>query len=164
MDDEVRIRPAIAGDEDAVTHLAVVTGMFGRDEVGDLAAVLTAVLSGELPEHRWWVVESAGSVVAAAYLAPEPFADRLWNLYFIAVSPTAQAGGVGTRLIHHVEQQLRAAGEQTARVLLVETSSTEQYAGARRFYRARDFTEEARIREFYGPGDHKVVFWKALTD
>jgi hypothetical protein len=25
-----------------------------------------------------------------------------------------------------------------------------------------DYDEEARIREFYGPDDHKVVFWKSL--
>ena len=48
-------------------------------------------------------------------------------------------------------------------MLIVETSSTAQYIGARRFYQARGFIEEARIRDFYGPGDDKVVFWKALT-
>lgn len=47
-------------------------------------------------------------------------------------------------------------------MLLVETSSTEHYDGARGFYRARGFDEEARIRDFYGPGDDKIVFWSAL--
>jgi ribosomal protein S18 acetylase RimI-like enzyme len=102
-------------------------------------------------------------VVGATYVAPEPFADRLWNLYFLAVSPRWHAGGTGTQLVSHVEDELGRAGQDVARVLLVETSSLEQYAGARGFYRARGFDEEARIREFYGPGDDKVVFWKALT-
>lgn len=32
------------------------------------------------------------------------------------------------------------------------------------FYTRRGFVEEARIRDFYGPGDHRVTFWKDLTD
>lgn len=102
-------------------------------------------------------------VVAAAYLAPEPFADRWWNLYFLAVKPRLHGTGAGSQLIEHVEDVLRGAGEEAARVLIVETSSTDQYATARAFYRARGFDEEARIRDFYGPGDSKVVFWKAIT-
>ena len=102
-------------------------------------------------------------MVGAAYVAPEPFADRLWNLYFLAVSPDRHGAGTGTQLIAHVEDELRRAGQDAARVLLVETSSLEPYASARGFYRARGFDEEARIREFYGPGDSKVIFWKALT-
>lgn len=54
-------------------------------------------------------------------------------------------------------------GGSRARVLLVETSSTEQYHRARAFYLARGFDEEARVRDFYGPGDDRVVFWKSLT-
>lgn len=76
----------------------------------------------------------------------------------------AQGTGVGTQLVEHVEGQLRAAGERTARVLVVETSSTEQYTAARGFYVARGFVEEARTRQFYGPQDDKVVFWKSLAD
>jgi ribosomal protein S18 acetylase RimI-like enzyme len=147
-----------------MTELAVANDMFGVDEVGDLAAVFTSAVGGDLPDHQWWMsVRPDGTVVAAAYVAPEPFADRLWNLYFLAVTPTEHGGGAGTGLVEHVERHLRSAGEHKARVLIVETSSTEQYAGARAFYRARGFDEEARVRDFYGPGDDKVIFWKALV-
>jgi len=47
-------------------------------------------------------------------------------------------------------------------VLIVETSSTDQYARTRAFYRQHHYDEEARIRDFYGPEDHKIVFWKSL--
>jgi ribosomal protein S18 acetylase RimI-like enzyme len=60
-------------------------------------------------------------------------------------------------------ERLRAAGDGAARVLLVETSSTPQYDGARGFYRAHGFVEEAPIREFRGPGDDKIVFWRAVS-
>lgn len=155
---EQQVRAAVPADEDDVARLAVVTGLFTDD---DLPGLLEAFRDAAPPD-QWWVVTVGGAVVAAAYVAPEPFSDRLWNLYFLAVDPEAHGRGLGSLLVVHVEEQLRALGEQRARVLLVETSGTEQYAGTRGFYVARGFDEEARIREFYGPGDDKVVFWKAL--
>ena len=68
------------------------------------------------------------------------------------------------RSIQWVERTLRQLGDEHARVLIVETSSTDPYAQARAFYAKYGFEEEARIREFYGPGDHKVVFWKSLSE
>lgn len=140
-------------------ELAVASGLFGADDVGALEQVLAEHLAAEAPEGRWSVVERVGRVVGAGYWAPEPFGDRVWNLYFLAVDPAEQGTGVGAALVRHVRADLVAAGSQRARVLLVETSSTDQYAGARAFYAALGFEEEARVRDFYGPADDKVVFW-----
>ena len=71
---------------------------------------------------------------------------------------------MGGRIVRYLVDDLRSAGEDTARVLLVETSGTDAYERARTFYVARGFVDEARIREYYGPGDDKVVFWRRLTD
>jgi ribosomal protein S18 acetylase RimI-like enzyme len=138
--------------------------MFAVDEIDGLVDAFRGAVAGELDGHQWFVAtDQDDHVVAAAYVAPEPFADRLWNLYFIAVHPSQHGAGIGTALIEHVTDLLRARGEGEARVLLVETSSTDQYEATRAFYDARGFDREARIRDFYGPGDHKVVFWKSLT-
>jgi hypothetical protein len=40
---------------------------------------------------------------------------------------------VGSSLVTHVERLLRAKGEESARVLIVETSSSAAYEGARAF-------------------------------
>jgi hypothetical protein len=45
----------------------------------------------------------------------------------------------------------------------VETSSSAAYEGAREFYASRGFDREAVIREFYGPGEDKIVFWESLV-
>jgi ribosomal protein S18 acetylase RimI-like enzyme len=87
----------------------------------------------------------------------------MWNLYFIAVHPSQQGNGIGGTLTNHVERHLQQAGPDTAQVLIVETSSTDQYARTREFYPKQGYVEEARIRRFYGPDDDKVVYWKPLT-
>lgn len=64
-------------------------------------------------------------------------------------------------MLYYIEQILIARGE---RVLLVETSSLETFAGTRNFYRKCGYDEEARIREFYQTGEDKIVFRKSLTN
>lgn len=139
--------------------------MFAPDDMASFDETLGGYLNGSLVQHRWIVAQDPdGRVGGAAYYAPEPFADRVWNLYFLAVHPERHRSGIGSALVAHVQQSLRQAGEQVARVLIVETSSTSGYKAARRFYDREGFDQEARIREFYGPDDHKIVFWKLLLD
>ena len=158
------IRAATTNDASAVKTIAVESGLFAPDDMGDFDEMLSGYFDGTLADHSWVVLETAErTVVGAAYYAPEPFSDRMWNLYFIAVLPAHQAGGTGGALISHVEDALRRRGDEVARVLIVETSSLERFAPTREFYRKHGYDQEARIREFYGPGDHKVVFWKMLN-
>ena len=156
------IRDASPADRDAIHQLALANNMFAPEELEGIDEMLDGFWAGEMPGHRWLVAVEGEDVRAAAYVAPEPFADRLWNMYFIAVRPESHGGGLGRSLIEFIEEQLRALGEEEARVLLVETSDTDQYERTRRFYTEYGFEEEARIRDYYGPGDAKVVFWKRL--
>jgi hypothetical protein len=45
-------------------------------------------------------------------------------------------------------------------MLVVETSSRPEYAPTRAFYERRGYAEAARMREFYAPGDDRVIFTK----
>lgn len=149
---------------DASALLAVIeaTGLFGPDEMAEMAALLTDSLNGALgPDHRWAVATaSGGEIIGAAYYAPERMTIGTWNLYFIGVHPAHHGTGAGTALLRYVETTLAARGE---RVLLVETSSTTDFEAPRAFYRRHGYDEEARIREFYNVGDDKVIFRKALA-
>ena len=161
---EYVVRAATPSDADVIRALATDNGMFDPDDMDGFNETMGGYLNGTLHGHAWIVATDDTEIAGAAYYAPEPFADRLWNLYFLAVRPGGHRSGAGSELIQWVERTLRQLGDEHARVLIVETSSTDPYAQARAFYAKHGFQEEARIREFYGPGDHKVVFWKALSD
>ena len=162
---EQRIRPAVIADMPRIEALAVEAGMFPAEEVGFVGAQFGAGERGEVPGAHWVVLVGSDDVVSgAAYWACEPYADRMWNLYFLVVDPAAPGRGLGTALVRHVEEALRQMGEAEARTLVVETSSTAAYARTRAFYERLGFAREATIRQFYGPTDDKVVFWKSLGD
>jgi predicted N-acetyltransferase YhbS len=156
------IRTATTDDIAAVKAIAIDTGLFDAEGWVNVEAMLMESVKGQLQDHVWIVLEDDDTcIVGAAYYAPEPFSDRMWNLYFLAVQPGRHGRGTGAALVAHVEDTLRTHG---ARVLIIETSGVEGFEPTRGFYRAQGYDQEARIREFYGPGDDKVVFWKALYE
>ena len=96
-------------------------------------------------------------LVGYACWGPTPATDRTWDLYWIAVDPALQGAGIGTILIEEVERRL--AG-QHARMLIAETSSRSDYTATHGFYARRGYTEVARVRDFYAPGDDRIIFVK----
>jgi ribosomal protein S18 acetylase RimI-like enzyme len=159
----IPVRAATSSDVVVIRALALDNGMFEPEDMDTFDESLSGYLDGSLDGHAWVVAtDGRGRSLGAAYYAPEPFGDRVWNLYFLAVGPGEHRQGVGSSLVRYVEQTLRAKGEPAARVLVVETSSGAAYEGARGFYAHQGFDREAVIREFYGPGEDKVVFWKSL--
>lgn len=161
MSDDGDVQAARGEDVDAIRALAFENQMFAPDEMDDFDSRLTGYLEGTRPDDRWIVTgdDDSGGLLGAAYYAPEPESDRVWNLYFIAVRPDAQRRGVGARLLRYVEGTLRDRGPEVARSLIVETSSLDQYTGARAFYAREGYTEVPdRVADAYGPGDDMVVF------
>ena len=124
--------------------------------------MLDEVIEGFLNQASkdiWFVYEDNDQVSSFGFCEPERMTDGTWNLLAIGVLPHQQGKGIGAKMMSHLEAMLTAQGE---RVLLVETMGTPELARTREFYRKNDYTEEARIREFYEAGADKIVFWKKL--
>ncbi|MBI3037439.1 GNAT family N-acetyltransferase [bacterium] len=75
------------------------------------------------------------------------------------MDPSLQREGTGKILMEWVESQVLA---QKGRIIVVETSGRDLYKPTRSFYLKIGYHEEARIRDFYRPGDDRVIFTKIL--
>lgn len=116
-------------------------------------------LSSEDSSDIWFTAEMEGTPISIGYCAPEKLTEGTFNLYAIAVDKQLQGKGVGAQMIGYIEQKLAAKGH---RLLLVETSGTDEYALTRAFYHKLGYEPKAVIPDFYSEGDDKVVFWKKL--
>lgn len=152
----VAIRPLTRADLPALVSLIDATGLFPGTMLHDMAAPF---LAGGATDDRWQVADD-GTIAGLSYAAPERMTDGTWNLLLIAVDPQRQRGGIGTALIAALEHMLITRG---ARLLLIETSGLPEFDGTRAFYRRLGYRPEARIANFYQPGEDKIVFTKTLT-
>jgi ribosomal protein S18 acetylase RimI-like enzyme len=131
------------------------TGVFSEAEV----AVALEVFDEAFADYEFIGAFEEDTLIGYACFGPTPATDRTYDLYWIAVHPKAQRSGAGAALMTEVEWQLEQRG---ARLVVVETSSRDDYASTRRFYHKRGYNEAARVRDFYSPGDDRVVFSKRL--
>ena len=152
-------RPA---DRDRIAAILRATGVFTSAEV-DVALELFDETFGASPADPDYSFLGAftpdDELVGYACFGPTPGTDRTYDLYWIAVHPVAHGAGIGTTLLTDVERRLQG---QYARMLVVETSSRSDYAPTLGFYARRGFTEAARVREFYAPGDDRIILTKRL--
>src|SRR5690606_9058255 len=98
-------------------------------------------------------------VVGYTCYGQTPCTSGTFDLYWIAVHNDLRSKGLGRILQRETEERIRALG---GRRLFADTSGREQYEPTRRFYRSMGYEEEARLRDFYAPGDDKVIFGKRL--
>ncbi len=157
------IRPATPADTAAVVALAVDTAMFLPHEVGPVHDMLANFHAGQLGAGHLievWTDSPDRPPSGVAYFGPDAMTDRKWDLWMIAVAPDRQGQGIGGALLRSAEAHVRAGG---GRLLLIETSSLSRFDSTRVFYGKHDYTEVARIPDFYTDGDSKVVFAKRIS-
>jgi ribosomal protein S18 acetylase RimI-like enzyme len=148
------IAPTTKKDIAALQTVAAQT-VFPGEMLPDMIA---PALAGE-SEAIWLTCQLDGSAVGFCYAVPEEMADGKWNMRALAVRPDLQGKGFGTAMIVALEQKLQSSNQ---RILIVDTSGTDDFALARNFYAKNGYQEEARVRDFWARGDDKVIFRKAL--
>lgn len=153
------IRDARPTDADAVTALAVSSGLFADDDTAVPQRMMADYFAGNREAGHRCLLDMDGVAVGVAYCAPAPATDGTWYLTMIAVQPEYQGAGRGAALMAHIETELRAAGQ---RLLLVETSGTPEFERTRAFYLHCGYVQEARIRDYYEAGHDMVLFAKSL--
>jgi ribosomal protein S18 acetylase RimI-like enzyme len=123
-----------------------------------LPGMIAPALAGE-SKAIWLTCHLDESAVGFCYTEPEKLTEGTWNMLALAVRPDLQGKGFGTKMVAAVEHQLRSSNQ---RILIVDTSGTDDFALTRKFYALNGYEEEARIRDFWAQGDDKVTFRKAL--
>lgn len=138
--------------------ILLATGAFSEAEIVVAVELLELVANDPDQQDYEVAVAEAGEHVAGYVLfGPVPLTEGNFDLYWIAVDPACQGGGVGRRLMQHVEEQVR---KRDGRLLCLETSSQGGYLRTRQFYEQAGYVEESCIRDFYKPGDDRLTYVK----
>ena len=152
------VRPA---DIPAIGRLAAATGFFTAAEVA-VAAELAEERMNKGPAsgyHFLFAEDAANGLLGYACFGPIPCTISSFDLYWIIVDPRQQGHGLGQRLIQAAEAEIPTLGGTR---VYIETSSRDLYHPTRRFYERCGYALEAVLKDFYAPGDDKLVYSKVL--
>ena len=155
---DVRLDRLERGHRARIHSILVSTGVFSSDEIDVALELFDAPANGDY--EFVGAFDQAASLVGYACFGPTPATDGTWDLYWLAVDPSAQGRGVGRALVRWVEEEL---GRRGARLLVVETSSRADYRPTRSFYAREGFVEAARVQGFYAPSDDRIILTTRLA-
>lgn len=152
------VRPA---DVARVREIAQSTGFFNKSEV-DIAVELveTRLKEGPASGYRFLFADLPdGSTVGYTCFGEIPCTVGSYDLYWIIVHRDYKSAGIGRQLMSRTEAVVKGLG---GRGLYAETAGRDQYLPTRAFYQKIGYETVAIMKDFYTPGDDKVVFFKKL--
>jgi ribosomal protein S18 acetylase RimI-like enzyme len=150
----------IPSDVYGVRNIARSSGFFSIGEVEMAVQLVQERLSkGEPSGYYFLFVEINTRVVAYSCYGPIPCTKESYDLHWIAVLHEFRGRGIGRDLLKRTEMKISKIGGKR---IYVDTSSREQYEPTRSFYRAGGYEQEAVLKDFYSPGDDKVIYVKLL--
>ena len=151
------LRPLSAADRRRIEEITRAVGVFRDDEVSVALEVFDGAVAGS-PDYIVLGATLDERLVGWICWGPTPCTVGTYDLYWMAVNPTAQAAGIGTALLREMEGRLAGS----ARLIVVETAGRPDYRPTRAFYEARGYRKASVIPDFYAPGDDQVVYVKHL--
>lgn len=147
-------------DLGVILNIVQGSGFFSTEEV-ELACELATdrIEQGRQSSYQFLFAEEAGRVVGYTCYGLIPATVGSYDLYWIAVSETMRGQGVGKILLQKTEELILNMG---GRRIYAETSSRAQYDPTQRFYERCNYISEAVLKDFYSPGDSKIIYSKTL--
>jgi ribosomal protein S18 acetylase RimI-like enzyme len=115
---------------------------------------------GEASGYVFLIYREGEEVLGFACFGPHPLTEGTFDLYWICTAREARGRGIGRVLLARVEAEVHVRG---GRLLVIETSSTPDYAPARRFYDSCGYRYESEVHDFYAPGDDLILYAKPLV-
>ena len=144
----------------AIEELVARTGFFTPAEIRLAGELVEArVEHGSESGYEFLIGEANGVIAGYSCYGAIEGTESAYDLYWIAVDPTVQGGGVGRQVLAKTEAAIKAGGGSR---YYAETSSTDKYIPTRQFYARNGFREVARIADYYRMGDAKVVYEKLV--
>jgi ribosomal protein S18 acetylase RimI-like enzyme len=150
----------IPSDVGSIRNIVNSSGFFSAEEVEMAVELVQENLSkGRSSGYYFLFLEMNERVVGYSCYGPIPCTKESYDLYWIAVLHDFRSRGIGRELLERTEKKIEEMGGKR---IYVDTSSRDQYEPTRSFYRAGGYEQEAVLKDFYSPGDDKIIYVKQL--
>jgi D-alanine-D-alanine ligase len=157
----VTLRTEVRPDDiTTVRRIVESTGFFHPPEVDVAVELVEERLNrGEASGYYFLFAERDGRVLGYTCYGPIACTLASYDLYWIVVDTAERGQGLGRDLLRLTEELIAARGGQR---VYAETSGRELYEPTRAFYERCGYDREAVQKDFYAPGDDKVMYVRVV--
>ena len=136
------------------------SGFFNQEEqeVG-VSLVSERLQQGESSGYFFQFAQQNNHVQGYTCFGPIPGTQTSYDLYWIAVDNNLRGHGIGKNLLIQTEAEIAKRGGTR---VYIETSSTNLYLPTCSFYEKNGYYLEAQLKDYYAPGDNKLLYTKIL--
>jgi GNAT superfamily N-acetyltransferase len=157
----MKLQPLIPDDKEEISRLLRQGNVFNREEIQVALEVIDEALNrtGRKDYQIFCAFDNDRNLAGFICFGPIPMTERCYDLYWLKVDEASSRKGVGGTLLGFMEEFVSREG---ARRIYLETSSSPPYGPARLFYEKHGYRMVCTLRDFYRPGDHKVIYMKEV--
>lgn len=155
------IRSLQKEDRDKIEQMLRDTNNFNENEITVAMELVDIYLNNSnQKDYEIFVdTEQDGFINGYVCIGQRPLTRSTYDLYWIAVNPSVQSKGIGTKLIKYIEDHIK---KKNGSLILIETSGKPSYEKERRFYEKNNYNKIAEIKDFYDKGDSLVIYCKYI--
>lgn len=137
------------------------SGFFYENEIKTALELVdeTCAKGTEKSGYSWMKIIDDDKVVAFAIYGKNPCSSHSYDIYWMAVQQNLRSKKFGSKLITAIENNIKESG---GKIIWIETSGRPLYASTEGFYIKHNYTLEASLKDFYGPGDPKQIYSKVI--
>lgn len=154
------LRPPLETDLVRAREIVAAAGIFRDEEIEIAVEVLADAVAAPGDDYFAIGAHDGRALRGFVCYGPTPGTLATWDLYWIAVDPALHRQGVGRQLLEACENSV---AERGGSLIVIETSSREDYHPTRMFYEANGYAATAHVRGYYAPDDDLVIYTKSLT-
>ena len=150
-------------DREHIKTLVIETQFFSLEEINVAIELVDDKLTkNEKSDYHFLMVEDSekpNTLEGFCCYGHIPGTLSSYRLYWIAVDKNSQNQKVGKKILVQLEERIIQLGGTR---LYAETSGRELYRPTHEFYLRTQFILEARLKDFFAPGDDELIFSKVL--
>lgn len=136
------------------------SGFFNAEEQEVGVSLITERLQkGENSGYFFEFAEQDDILKGYTCYGPIPGTKSSYDLYWIAVANNLRGKGIGKKLLAQTEKKIAKRGGTR---IYIETSSSFLYEPTCFFYETNGYILEAQLKDYYAPGDDKLLYVKVL--
>ena len=160
LTNNLSIRYSRKKDRPQILSILSQTKFFHQGELQVAQEVLDEALQhGPKGHYQSFVAVIDKKIAGWICFGPTPCTIGTFDIYWIAVDPDKQRAGIGKSLMDFGTKLIKM---RNGRLIVVETSGKAQYVSTQKFYEKIGYALDCRLKNFYAPGDDKMIYSKHI--